>query len=220
MYFKICALYFSPFQIAEKQCLAKAAKFPVKKPREHAFFALCGMSVGATELWCSANGLRLSVCGKENENCGMGGGGFPAAIMLRESFWPHFLFPCANVRDSQLLFPRRGTEVREQNRAKCKCPTQSGIRIFRRRHRALFLSAKNAAAKSLETKHSGHRLQELRAQDSGLRRRKRRNCWQNIALRQISEREALEPMLSENIIKSQIADNHTLSTIQSKFKFF
>ena len=36
----------------------------------------------------------------------------------------------------------------------------------------------------------------------------------------IAERQALEPTLSENIIKSQIADNHTLSTIRSKSKFF
>jgi hypothetical protein len=36
----------------------------------------------------------------------------------------------------------------------------------------------------------------------------------------LAERQALEPMLSENIIKSQITDNHTLSTIQSKSKFF
>ena len=31
LYFKISALYFSLFQMAEKQCLAKAAKIPVKK---------------------------------------------------------------------------------------------------------------------------------------------------------------------------------------------
>ena len=36
----------------------------------------------------------------------------------------------------------------------------------------------------------------------------------------ILEALALEPTLSENIIKSQITDNHTLSTIQSKSKSF
>ena len=35
-----------------------------------------------------------------------------------------------------------------------------------------------------------------------------------------AERQALKPTLSENIIKSQITDNHTLSTIQSKSKSF
>lgn len=35
-----------------------------------------------------------------------------------------------------------------------------------------------------------------------------------------AEIEALEPMLSENIIKLQIADNHILSTIKSKSKSF
>ena len=35
-----------------------------------------------------------------------------------------------------------------------------------------------------------------------------------------AEREALEPMLSENIIKLQITDNHILSTIRSKSKSF
>ena len=34
------------------------------------------------------------------------------------------------------------------------------------------------------------------------------------------EREVLEPTLSENIIKLQITDNHTLSTMQSKSKSF
>ena len=33
-------------------------------------------------------------------------------------------------------------------------------------------------------------------------------------------RQAPEPMLSENIIKSQIIDNHILSTMQSKSKSF
>lgn len=36
----------------------------------------------------------------------------------------------------------------------------------------------------------------------------------------LAEREAPEPTLSENIIKSQITDNHTLSTMQSKSKSF
>ena len=36
----------------------------------------------------------------------------------------------------------------------------------------------------------------------------------------LAEREALEPTLSENIIKLQITDNHTLSTMQSKSKSF
>ena len=34
------------------------------------------------------------------------------------------------------------------------------------------------------------------------------------------EQKALEPTLSENIIKLQITDNHTLSTMQSKSKSF
>ena len=41
-----------------------------------------------------------------------------------------------------------------------------------------------------------------------------------VTYKYFAERQALEPMLSENIIKSQITDNHTLSTIQSKSKFF
>ena len=41
-----------------------------------------------------------------------------------------------------------------------------------------------------------------------------------VTYKYFAERQALEPTLSENIIKSQIADNHTLSTIQSKSKFF
>ena len=99
LYFKISALYFSLFQMAEKQCLAKAAKIPVKKLWKCPFFAPRSMPGGATALWCLANGLRLSACGIKNENIGTDGGGFPAAIMLRESFLPHFLFPGANVRD-------------------------------------------------------------------------------------------------------------------------
>ena len=35
-----------------------------------------------------------------------------------------------------------------------------------------------------------------------------------------AEREALEPMLSRNIIKLQITDNHILSKAQSKSKSF
>ena len=35
-----------------------------------------------------------------------------------------------------------------------------------------------------------------------------------------AEREALEPMLSRNIIKLQITDNHILSKVQSKSKSF
>ena len=46
-----------------------------------------------------AKEMRFSACGIKNENIGTDGGGFPAAIMLRESFLPHFLFPGANVRD-------------------------------------------------------------------------------------------------------------------------
>ena len=38
--------------------------------------------------------------------------------------------------------------------------------------------------------------------------------------RSFAEREALEPTLSKNIIKLQIADNHILYTIQSKSKSF
>jgi hypothetical protein len=34
------------------------------------------------------------------------------------------------------------------------------------------------------------------------------------------EREALEPTLSENIVKLQITDNHILSTMKSKSKSF
>ena len=41
-----------------------------------------------------------------------------------------------------------------------------------------------------------------------------------ITYKYFAERQALEPTLSENIIKSQITDNHTLSTIQSKSKSF
>jgi len=37
---------------------------------------------------------------------------------------------------------------------------------------------------------------------------------------QLAEREALEPMLSRNIIKLQITDNHILSKAQSKSKSF
>ena len=36
----------------------------------------------------------------------------------------------------------------------------------------------------------------------------------------LAEREALEPMLSRNIIKLQITDNHILSKVQSKSKSF
>ena len=36
----------------------------------------------------------------------------------------------------------------------------------------------------------------------------------------LAERQAPEPTLSENIIKSQITDNHILSTMQSKSKSF
>ena len=36
----------------------------------------------------------------------------------------------------------------------------------------------------------------------------------------IAEREALEPTLSENIIKLQITDNHALFTMQGKSKSF
>lgn len=36
----------------------------------------------------------------------------------------------------------------------------------------------------------------------------------------LAEREAPEPMLSENIIKLQITDNHILYTMQSKSKSF
>ena len=36
----------------------------------------------------------------------------------------------------------------------------------------------------------------------------------------LAEREALEPMLSRNIIKLQITDNHILSTMKSKSKSF
>ena len=39
-------------------------------------------------------------------------------------------------------------------------------------------------------------------------------------LRRIAEIEALEPMLSRNIIKLQITDNHILSKAQSKSKSF
>ena len=35
-----------------------------------------------------------------------------------------------------------------------------------------------------------------------------------------AERDGFEPMLSENIIKLQITDNHILSTIRSKSKSF
>ena len=35
-----------------------------------------------------------------------------------------------------------------------------------------------------------------------------------------AEREALEPTLSENIVKLQITDNHILSTMKSKSKSF
>lgn len=41
-----------------------------------------------------------------------------------------------------------------------------------------------------------------------------------ITYKYFAERQALEPTLSENIIKLQIADSHILSTIQSKSKFF
>ena len=36
----------------------------------------------------------------------------------------------------------------------------------------------------------------------------------------LAEREALEPTLSENIIKLQITDNHALFTMQGKSKSF
>lgn len=36
----------------------------------------------------------------------------------------------------------------------------------------------------------------------------------------VAERQALEPMLSRNIIKLQITDNHILSKAQSKSKSF
>ena len=36
----------------------------------------------------------------------------------------------------------------------------------------------------------------------------------------LAERQALEPMLSRNIIKLQITDNHILSKAQSKSKSF
>ncbi len=38
--------------------------------------------------------------------------------------------------------------------------------------------------------------------------------------RSFAERQALEPMLSRNIIKLQITDNHILSKAQSKSKSF
>ena len=41
-----------------------------------------------------------------------------------------------------------------------------------------------------------------------------------IFYRSFAEREALEPMLSRNIIKLQITDNHILSKAQSKSKSF
>lgn len=41
-----------------------------------------------------------------------------------------------------------------------------------------------------------------------------------ITYKYFAERQALEPTLSENIIKLQITDNHTLSTMQSKSKSF
>lgn len=36
----------------------------------------------------------------------------------------------------------------------------------------------------------------------------------------LAERQALEPTLSENIVKLQITDNHILSTMKSKSKSF
>ena len=41
-----------------------------------------------------------------------------------------------------------------------------------------------------------------------------------VTYKYFAEREDLEPTLSENIIKLQITDNHTLSTMQSKSKSF
>lgn len=41
-----------------------------------------------------------------------------------------------------------------------------------------------------------------------------------LALPYLAERQAPEPMLSENIIKLQITDNHISSTMQSKSKSF
>ena len=41
-----------------------------------------------------------------------------------------------------------------------------------------------------------------------------------ITYKYFAEREALEPTLSENIIKLQITDNHILSKAQSKSKSF
>ena len=38
--------------------------------------------------------------------------------------------------------------------------------------------------------------------------------------RSFAERQALEPTLSENIVKLQITDNHILSTMKSKSKSF
>ena len=41
-----------------------------------------------------------------------------------------------------------------------------------------------------------------------------------VTYKYFAEREALEPTLSENIIKLQIIDNHILYTMQSKSKSF
>ena len=41
-----------------------------------------------------------------------------------------------------------------------------------------------------------------------------------VTYKYFAERQALEPTLSENFIKLQITDNHTLSTMQSKSKSF
>lgn len=46
-----------------------------------------------------------------------------------------------------------------------------------------------------------------------------RECYMTYTTER-AEKEALEPTLSENIIKLQITDNHTLSTMQSKSKSF
>lgn len=51
-------------------------------------------------------------------------------------------------------------------------------------------------------------------------KRKQKKGCKSIDLQPLAEREALEPMLSRNIIKLQITDNHILSKAQSKSKSF
>lgn len=50
--------------------------------------------------------------------------------------------------------------------------------------------------------------------------KKRCNHFFKLVTSPLAEREALEPMLSRNIIKLQITDNHILSKAQSKSKSF